>query len=78
MAERGWFLDIVQECVNYELKLNRLTQELQLARQEIEQLKGGGKVSSLKKKLDSIRVSCKFCCCQIVGRIFSSPFWICC
>ncbi len=29
MAERGWFLDIVQECVNYEMKLQAVNKQLE-------------------------------------------------
>ncbi len=29
MAERGWFLDIVQECINYELKLQQAAKQLE-------------------------------------------------
>ncbi len=28
MAERGWFLDIVQECVNYEMKVQAVNEQL--------------------------------------------------
>lgn len=31
MAERTWFLDIVQECVNYEVKLQQVIAELKKA-----------------------------------------------
>ena len=29
MAERGWFLDIVQECVNYEMKVQAVNKQLE-------------------------------------------------
>lgn len=29
MAERGWFLDIVQECVNYEMRLQGVQKQLE-------------------------------------------------
>ena len=61
MAERGWFLDIVQECVNYELKLGRLGEELRKVTAELELCKGGGKaktdrkISEIKKKLHVVK-----------------------
>ena len=55
MAERGWFLDIVQECVNYEMKLQAVQKQLEqvvatnkLISAKLKELEGKPKLESVK------------------------------
>ncbi len=48
MAERSWFLDIVQECVNYEMKVQRLQEALNKAVARIQELEKKPHLESVK------------------------------
>ena len=55
MAERGWFLDIVQECVNYEMRLQAVNKQLEQCVEANKKM--AARIQELEKKplLESVK-----------------------